>query len=121
AKLKNTRCDIKIFYAEEKMLDNLIEEIKKSPDQSGIDMYKDMLFDDYPAETLELLIKRVERMAQHTKGRKYYKSIVYELRSILKYPNGEKMVMELISEWRIKYSKRRAMMEELDYIHINHG
>jgi hypothetical protein len=65
-KLKKTYCDIKVYYAEEKMIRELFEEVRSSPTLYGLDEYEKVLFDDYSNELLELFVKRVIKRAEHT-------------------------------------------------------
>lgn len=116
--LKKIRCDIKVYFAEERMLTQLLMEIKNSTYLSGLDTYEDMLIDVFSSELLEMFIDRVQNMAVHTGDRKHYKNIVSELKRIQKYPDGEIIVKNILTEWRVKYRNRRAMMEELNVIRV---
>lgn len=115
-RLKKTRCDMKVYFSEEKMLSQLFREIKDSTYLRGLDTYEDILRDVFSSELLEMFIGRVQNMAAHTGDRKHYKNIVSELKRIQKYPNGETTAKNILTEWRIKYRNRRAMMEELNVI-----
>lgn len=45
--------------------------------------------------------------------RKMYKEIMTYLKEIGKYPNGEDIARKIADEWKQKYRRRSAMMDEL--------
>lgn len=71
------------------------------------------MYQEFTEELASLLVKKVEEMALHSRGRKYYRQIREELGRLEKYPEGEELVSELKKKWRIQYKNRPAMMEEL--------
>ncbi|WP_298390987.1 hypothetical protein [Hydrotalea sp.] len=46
-------------------------------------------------------------------GRNYYQYVAVILRKIRTYPEGNRIVDKLLTEFKIKYKAGRAMMEEL--------
>ena len=47
-------------------------------------------------------------------NRKKYKEWVMILRKMTKLKDGDKAVQDIVKNWKIMYSKRKAMMEELE-------
>ena len=44
------------------------------------------------------------------------REIAKQLRKLSRYDGGKKLVRELVAEWKEKYPKRKAMMEEIDKV-----
>lgn len=46
-------------------------------------------------------------------NRKQYHELVHYLKKLERYPGGTERALRLADDWRIRYSRRRTMMEEL--------
>lgn len=75
--------------------------------------YGRILQKEYPEEILQKYRTEVEKMAVRTSDRKTYQYLVSLLRSMKKIKGGSKMVEEIVDDWRRRYGKRPAMMDEL--------
>ncbi len=75
--------------------------------------YEKVLKDIYPKELLDKYENTVKAMATNTSGRAHYREIVSILRRMKKYPEGKEKVSEIVSDWRLRYRNRPAMMDEL--------
>ena len=76
--------------------------------------YEEILKDIYPKELLDKYENTVKAMATNTSGRAHYREIVSILRRMKKYPKGKEKVSEIVSDWRLRYRNRHAMMDELN-------
>lgn len=113
AELVETRRNMKPYYAEENMLEQLLAEIKEDPSYLSLDTYEDILFSSFTTELRDLFKARIISMAKHAGGRKYYKRINHELKRINRYPGGKHIVDKLLATWQQQYKNRPAMLEEL--------
>lgn len=84
--------------------------------QGGINLlenHEQALAARYPAEIIEKYRSVAEEMALNTGKRSHYRYLVYLLRKIKTYPQGEEIAQEIVEGWREKYRTRPAMMDEL--------
>ena len=101
------------LYKEEKLYDRLLEYVLRSSGLLALREYRSDLENAYPLEVLEKYRNEVEIMARHVSNRSTYKELVTILRSMKKITGGDKIVDEIALHWKMAYSNRRAMMEEL--------
>ena len=101
------------LYKEEKLYDRLLDYVKNSVGMYALQEYGRILQKEYPEEILHKYRTEIERMAVHTSDRKKYQYLVSLLRSMKKIKGGSKMVEEIVDDWRRRYGKRPAMMDEL--------
>ena len=102
-----------VFYTEG-LYDRLL---KCAVSDNGLGMirkYKDALVPLFPEEILDKYTTEVQKAACFTSGRETYKRIVSVLREMRELPRGEERVQKIAAEWREKYRRRKAMMEELN-------
>ena len=78
-----------------------------------ISRYKDVLVPLFPRKVIDKYTDEVKKEAAIASNRAIYKSIVSVLREMRELPQGEERVQEIVSEWKEKYRRRKAMMEEL--------
>ena len=50
---------------------------------------------------------------QIASNRKQYWSVIQHLKKLLKYPNGNQTVSEVVQYWRTQHNNRPAMKDEL--------
>lgn len=55
----------------------------------------------------------VSKMAVHTSDRKHYAHLVSLLRKMQQMKNGRELVEQIVTDWKVKYKNRPAMMDEL--------
>lgn len=104
---------IERLYKEEKLYDRLLEYVLKCPGLNALQEYESILKKKYPEQILDKYKDEVNRMAAYTSDRKHYHSLVLLLRRMRKIKGGAKMVDGIAAEWKLKYKKRPAMMDEL--------
>lgn len=101
------------LYELEELYDRLINIILNSNGLYMLIEYEKILKDIYPKELLDKYENTVKAMATNTSGRAHYREIVSILRRMKKYPEGKEKVSEIVSDWRLRYRNRPAMMDEL--------
>ena len=101
------------LYKEEKLYDRLLAYVLNSPGLYALQEYEKVLKKEYPEQILEKYKDEVNKMAMHTSDRKHYAHLVSLLRKMQQMKGGVKLVEQIVSEWKLKYKNRPAMMNEL--------
>lgn len=81
-----------------------------------VQKYEKYLMDDYADQLFEKYKKELNEQMARADTRDMYKDIVRTLRRLNGYEGGKTLVKALVGEWRVKYVRRRALMEELDKV-----
>ena len=104
------------IYASEKWYDELFNLMKKAEYDllSGLERYAK----HFDADQQQTLVARLEpelrRVAEHQMGRENYKELVARLKRLQKCcPAGKQLSNQLVSDFRVKYKNRPAMIDEL--------
>ena len=104
------------IYASEKWYDELFNLMKKAEYDllSGLERYAK----HFDADQQQTLVARLEpelrRVAEHQMGRDKYKELVARLKRLQKCcPAGKQLSNQLVSDFRVKYKNRPAMIDEL--------
>lgn len=100
------------IYLEENLLEPLLQNVLQG-NYYTFNQYEYVLKPHYPDELLEVMKSWAIDRAYLVSGRDTYRFIAGVLRRMLGYPNGKEIVEELVREWRVKYKRRHAMMDEL--------
>ncbi len=93
--------------------ERLLEEILKEGNAYQLDRYEEVLKDKFPEQVRDGYVQYVEQQAEHTALRSRYIELIRYLKKIEEYPEGEEIAKKIIAEWKEKYYKRYAMMDEL--------
>ncbi|MDO4168864.1 MAG: SWIM zinc finger family protein [Lachnospiraceae bacterium] len=101
------------LYKEEKLYDRLMEAVQESGGLWLLQQYESELKKLYPDAVLKKYEDELNNMARLSSDRKRYKQYVSLLRRMKKIKGGTKVVERMVSEWRILYKRRPAMMDEL--------
>ncbi|MEN7550604.1 hypothetical protein AAG747_21980 [Rapidithrix thailandica] len=102
------------IYIEEGYHERLLKLIQKQPKSlTLVDSYAQHLQDAYPEELLALYESSLKAHATNT-GRNIYNEVVTVLEKVRKIKGGQNIVEQLVSYFRMEYSKRKAMMEILN-------
>lgn len=101
------------LYKEEKLYDRLLAYVLNSPGLYAMQEYEKVLKKEYPEQILGKYKDEVNKMAMHTSDRKHYAHLVSLLRKMQQMKGGVKLVEQIVSEWKLKYKNRPAMMDEL--------
>ncbi|MBB6694694.1 hypothetical protein H7B90_25175 [Cohnella xylanilytica] len=99
------------LLVEEKEHDKLLEYVEISPGRI-VPYYKELV-GPYPEETYRLFERHIEAEAADASNRKQYKQVCKIVKELLK-AGGRETAERIVSGLRRTYSKRPAMLEELD-------
>ena len=97
----------------EGLWERLMEAVVKSENLSTLDRYEAALKKRYPSELLEAYACVLTKEAAAVSNRKRYQELVHYLKKLRGYPDGAERAARLAEDWRTRYIRRRAMMEEL--------
>jgi len=97
-------------YNQEKLYDRLVLNLH---DEHDLYDYRNVLKDKCPDELLEAYLGVVNGMVLKSGTRKHYRKIVKLLNDMKSIDGGEDIVNDLITDWKIRYKRRTAMLEEL--------
>ena len=97
----------------EGLWERLMEAVVKSENLSTLDRYEAALKKRYPSELLEAYACILTKEAAAASNRKRYQELVHCLKKLRSYPDGAERAAQLAEDWRTRYIRRRAMMEEL--------
>ena len=97
----------------EGLWERLMEAAVKSENLFILDRYEAALKKRYPSELLEAYACILTKEAAAASNRKRYQELVHCLKKLRSYPDGAERAAQLAEDWRTRYIRRRAMMEEL--------
>ncbi len=107
-------CCVADILAEEKDAPRLLMYIERYLSLERLETYYVIFRKLYPTETLELFHKALNNYAEHNTGREHYEHIVKVLKKISDIEGGIVLAKTLVSQYKLKYKNRRAMMEILN-------
>lgn len=111
---------IDLLYKEEELYDRLMAFVMESMGLWALEKYEADLSTRYPDEILQKYATEVEKMAEVTGGRQHYRKLTDILKSMIHIAGGEKRIREILESWRLTYSRRTAMMDEMDGFRRNY-
>lgn len=106
--------DLKRLYVEDELYDQLMDTVSKETDLFRVRDYEPILKQKYPDRMLQHYVDVIQTMASYTNTRRNYWNLVEILRHMRQYPDGKQVTSEIVADWRKRYGRRPAMMEELD-------
>ena len=104
------------IYCLEKDYDALLNLIERNR-YSRLDMllsYGQHFPTSYAEHLLSIFASELRLFAEKQVDRTHYRRLVSALKEVAKLKGGQELVDELVAEFRTKYYRRRAMIEELD-------
>jgi hypothetical protein len=104
------------IYSEENMLDELFDLLKKRLNIYLLQAFSATLLPKYRKEVLALYKSEMNKLAQQPQNSNY--NLIREQLKHLIAIGAPETAAELISEYRIRYKNRPAMMERLDKVKI---
>lgn len=110
----SSRVDLDQLYKEDQLYDRLLKLVLNSNGLYKLTEYEKCLKSLYPEQLLMKYESVVQNMSKNTANRKHYQELVRILRRMKKYPLGEKVVNEIVDDWKSTYKNRPAMMDELN-------
>lgn len=112
--LKSCSSILHKFYYIEKLYDRLMSYIEQ--DRVGIytvDLYEKTLKKLYPERLLKKYANIINDEIKIVSDRKKYKQIIKVLVKMKGYVGGDEVVDKIASEWRNKYKRRKALIDEM--------
>lgn len=97
----------------EGLWERLMEAVTTAGHLSVLDRYEATLKKRYPNEMLGAYACILTKEAAAASDRKRYQELARYLKKLRNYPGGAERAAQLAEDWRTRYSRRRAMMEEL--------
>ena len=106
------------LYNYEELYDRLLEMALQASGLYYILRYEEKVKDLAPDRILEKYETVIRKMAEPASNRTTYAEIAEYLIRMLPYPNGNNLVKKILDEFRIKYKRRLAMMDELSCVEV---
>ena len=101
------------MLANEKLYRRLMDELLAEGYIHWFERYENILKDHFPEETRDVFFGYVRIRMDGASTRNEYAELAKRLVKLCEYQGGEEMVSELVLEWRVKYKRRSAMLDEL--------
>lgn len=108
-----SKASLQKVYAEEHLYDQLLSSVLNERGLIGVKTYQKLLKPLYPNQLLKKYNDVLQEMATESGDRRHYQDLVKILRQMKKYPDGNVIVGNIIDQWKVKYSRRPAMLDEL--------
>ena len=102
----------------EKQEERLMKYIEKFLGIDNLEKYYTAFSAAFPEKTLALFRQVIDKYAQNYTGREIYERIAGLFKEMVKIEGGNAVVKEMISQYRILYKNRRAMMEIMNGLKI---
>lgn len=103
------------IYIEEQFYDRLLPLVQNVKRMDTVMLYLNVLAKIYPQEMTNTLLVALENQAEYANSRPNYKSLVKDIKKILKHlPEANIPVRNLVQQWKRKYIRRPAMLQELE-------
>ena len=96
------------------MYERMLECLKREGFVLNLDRYEKVLKDRFPEQVRDLYISYLSREAETARNRNRYRELMKYLKKISGYPGGKEKAAGIAEDWRAKYYRRRAMMDEIE-------
>lgn len=103
-------CFLNECFSHEKLYDRLVLNLR---DEYDLYEYKNLLKNSYPSQLLDAYLEVVNGLVLKSGTRKHYRKIAKLLKDMKGIDGGDAIVDDLIHDWKIRYKRRTAMLEEL--------
>lgn len=105
------------IYVEEKYWDRLLSLMSKESDLNRLLQYHQYLLNIYPLQLLTIYLPALERRGDTVGNRREYADLAIKMMMIIEtIPDGKDEVIAVAREINRKYSRRPAMIEELNKV-----
>ena len=101
------------IFAEEGMYRELLNELETEPFLMGLQQYESLLKPYFAEEIRDVFFAYLRKSMEQAGNREAYATLIQRLKKMKDYPDGKDMARELAQEWRIRYKRKSALMEEL--------
>ncbi len=98
---------------EESLYQRLLSLIVQENSLQKMDAYESRLKPLFPEQVRDFYAAYMKQAAPYTTSRPGYAELVSYLKKIESYPDGKAVVKGITEDWKIRYSRRSAMMNEL--------
>ena len=109
---RNSYCKLELLESEG-LWERLLEAVTASESLFILDRYEAALKARYPDKLLEAYARILMKEADVVSNRKRYQELTRYLKKLRSYPGGAERAAQMAEDWRTRYVRRRAMMEEL--------
>lgn len=101
--------------AEEQDWPGMLACIRKEARFDMLLRYEQLMLEHFPLESEKLYVGWLRQTAERASNREEYKRVVTLLQNLAqKYPDGKENTAALVREFRERYKRRMAMLEEMD-------
>lgn len=97
----------------EKMYDQLMTAIEENNSVWAMNQYEKLLAPKYPGRVIAFYADYITEQAERACSRPAYQDLISYLKKIRRCPGGTVTAGEIAQEWRSRYRRRSAMMDEL--------
>ncbi len=101
------------LYKEEALYDRLLAYVLAQKGLYALQQYEDVLKEAYPRQLLEKYTQELTDMVQRAADRRHYQEWAAHLKRMTQIAGGQEEVQKIVSDWRVRYKNRPAMIEEL--------
>ncbi|WP_047999471.1 SWIM zinc finger family protein [Lactiplantibacillus herbarum] len=105
--------DLKPLYAEEHLYNRLLEAVVADNGLQSVRDYEKILKPHYSDQLLQKYVTTIQQLAERPSDRRHYRQLVTILNEMIAYPAGSMTAKQVISDWKQRYPRRTAMMDEL--------
>ncbi len=98
---------------EEGLYKRMLFTISREDSLQDMDRYESELKSRFPEEVRKFYVSYVKEAAKSASNRSAYAGLTEYLKKIESYPDGEAAVKEITEDWKVRYARRSAMMDEL--------
>lgn len=110
--IKNSNNAFNLLAAENKT-EQLIELVEKHLTENLIYEYYKHFAAQFPAKTLLLFRKALDKYVKDNVGRSFYEYLAKQLKKMQKINGGNKVVQDMVEQYRILYKNRAALKDVL--------
>lgn len=105
------------IYVQENYNNQLLELLQKQKSLSNVLNYYPYLKGKFPNEIVEILVPLFAREGDQSEGRSQYKNLAKKMHYVIKdFPESKDKILKVAQKLIVKYSRRPAMIEELQKI-----
>ena len=101
------------LLASEGLTERLLQDILRSGSVFTLDQYESTLRKQFPEQLRDAYAAYLRKNMPLASNRSQYAGLIRYLRKLPRYPDGKALAVQIASEWRTAYPRRRAMLDEL--------
>lgn len=105
------------LYVEEKNWYSLFKNLSMQSNINLLQRYEKSIPKELEPNIVQIYQEILEKKAQFSANRNVYREWAKTMIYMLKFQSGNQVVKEMLEHWRLIYSTRRAMQEELEIVY----